>query len=158
MRFTTALTTVLLSATPLLAAPVPQDDTPSCKPWGCENVTVTEFNLFRDETTPTVQSVNFKLAAEGLTNGPIECTKQNPAIGQDVVRCSGTNYFFELLDGTAETYAVKIYHQLSVGRGLIGTGEVPTICRAGGASRYLCSQPSGNEVAITIAPPPGSTK
>ena len=107
--------TVLLALlTTVLATPIPQADD-GCAPWGCESTTISAFNLFRNETSPAVLGVSFTLTAAGATN-PIECARASAVeVGQDIIRCSGTNYSFEVLAETEAGWMIKIYHQLGAG-------------------------------------------
>jgi hypothetical protein len=146
---------VLLGVSAVFAAPAPQeteDPYDPCSPWGCETITVSDMVVTRNSTNQGVQDVYLKIQGS-LGNSQIECRKKEPNT-YDITRCSGTNYHFTLFPGEVNHYSLQILHQLSVGRGLSGRGDVPLNCEQNDQEQYLCTQDGTTDIIIDSKPEP----
>jgi hypothetical protein len=121
----------------VMAAPAPQ--TADCASSTCEIVSIGDLAIWSNTTAPGVLSVDFTLVGTINPDRQVVCHKTNPVLGQDVVRCSGTNYSFNLKESVGQPYALEVFHELGVGHGLTGTSDLPLICRSGGNGRTLCT-------------------
>lgn len=154
MRFFTAAS---LFAAAALAAPAPQ--TTDCpNPAHCggsppdpstyENLDVSDFSLRKN---PGIQSASFTLSGN---NGTVQCEiGAVESLPSDVKACGDSKYRFGLIKPTGQGAEVglRLYHETSSFAGLIGEGDVPTYCHAGGngVDDFICAQVSALTIVAT---------
>ncbi|KAJ4374007.1 hypothetical protein N0V83_002746 [Neocucurbitaria cava] len=108
-----------------------------------ENINIADYTLRKNNGT--IQAVYFKLSGNNATGIVCE-TGAVPTVPSEVVTCGTSDYRFGVVEdpngGEDTDVGLAIYHQTSPFAGKMGTGSVPTYCRAGGngPEDYVCQQ------------------
>ncbi|PHH60641.1 hypothetical protein CDD81_1392 [Ophiocordyceps australis] len=125
-----------------------------------EEIKISEFYVREDESEGdrVVHNVGFKLTGRDATD--LSCSTTNPVFPRptQAATCGNSKYRFSLHPGTDNSdFALMIYHEMGTGVSLWGQGNVPSICRAGGAGQddYVCNQVGGpTTIVIDSTLPP----
>ncbi|KAI0377699.1 hypothetical protein F5Y04DRAFT_263497 [Hypomontagnella monticulosa] len=111
-----------------------------------EDVSITSFSVHKAGANGTsagvVDGVSFKLSGENATDLSCSATAStiNSGLPTEVITCGDSKYRFALLEGPdTATFTLRVYHELGLGVGFYGYGDVPTYCHSGGLDNMVCS-------------------
>ncbi|CAI6083276.1 hypothetical protein V2G26_018831 [Clonostachys chloroleuca] len=124
-----------------------------------EDIWVSDF-LVRKSSTETgtvINLVDFKITANDVTDQG--CSAELPAFPNptETVDCGYSKYRFSLHKGTGDNeFALRMYHDFALTGLYWGEGDVPVVCRAGGAGQgdYVCTQVTPVGIFVYSKPPP----